>query len=596
MKSHSFFTTLFLGNIVLVGIILGFGFWKITSDMNHYASELSLHYQQNFLTLVKNGLENSWNNSDKLIKHYCNNYSKIQELRLTIIAPNGIVLGDSEFPTEKMTPHNTISHPEIINALKGYQTTSIRLSKTKQIKYRYIAEPVYHNNKIVAIARVALPAENLKTEQQNIFNNLLTGFILMLFAAIIISIFLSWSWYKPLQIINNATKYINKGNYEPIPQVATSRELIQLVNTINQMQKNTTQQLNTISKQQKQLQIILQNLPNAVIAINSNDQAIYCNKTATQMFKLNELNKPIPIQSLLRFPNILNAYYQNNINTKSESINIKINEYKYSLEIKKIKIPLEQNNNDIATLLLFNDITKITEINQMKIDFVANTSHELRTPLATIRATLDNITDGIYNNTPELHNLIKILNRHVKRLESLTDDLLVLHNIERNITTEQINKITIKKQKKQLISLFNTKITEKKIKLLIKSNNINKPFLINKKLLNLILQNLLDNAIKFTQIGGRVQLSFTFENDNSIIITCTDNGCGIPKDEQIRIFERFYRSKKRNNNHTKGTGLGLAIVKHATEQLNGTISLKSSQNKGSTFKIKIPIKQNIINT
>jgi two-component system phosphate regulon sensor histidine kinase PhoR len=593
MKSHSFFTTLFLGNIVLVGFILCFGFWRITSDMNRYASELSFRFQYNFLTFVKSGLENSWQDSDKLIKHYCNNYSKIQGLRLTIVSLDGRVLGDSEYPAEKMQLHNTESHPEIINALKGKYAESIRLSKTKQIHYRYIAEPIYFNNEIVGVVRVALPASDLAAERQNIFNGLLTGFVLMLFAAVIISTFLSWSWYKPLRIISESASRIAAGKFEPIVQVASSRELIYLVNAINQMQKTVVDQLNTISKQREQLQIILQNLPNAVLAINSEDHVVYCNESANRMFELNELSEPVPVQFLLRYSAVLNFYFQDdNDNSniiRSELINIKINDHKYFLEVEKIKIPLAPNDNGIAVLLLFNDVTAIAETSRMKIDFVANTSHELRTPLATIRATLDNIADGICDDVLEFRGVIEILDRHVKRLELLTYDLLSLHDVECSTTSGRIDETTITEQKNQLESLFSVKVAEKGIQLFIESEFMDKPFLTDAKRLDLVLQNLLDNAIKFTPTGGIVRLSFTFENAGSMVIKCADNGCGIAEDEQSRVFERFYRSKTRNNNRVTGTGLGLAIVKHAVERLNGTITLESSQNQGSTFTIKIPI-------
>jgi signal transduction histidine kinase len=174
-------------------------------------------------------------------------------------------------------------------------------------------------------------------------------------------------------------------------------------------------------------------------------------------------------------------------------------------------------------------------------------------------------------------------------LELLTYDLLSLHDVECGTTSGRTDEITITEQKKQLESLFSVKVAEKGIQLFIESEFMDKPFLTDAKRLDLVLQNLLDNAIKFTPIDGIVRLSFTFENADSMVIKCADNGCGIAEDEQSRVFERFYRSKTRNNNHVAGTGLGLAIVKHAVERLNGTLTLESSQNQGSTFTIKIPI-------
>ncbi|MDR2642428.1 MAG: hypothetical protein LBC74_06500 [Planctomycetaceae bacterium] len=593
MKSHSFFTALFLGNIILIAFILVFGFWRITSDMNRRASELSLRFQYNFLSHIKGELEKSWQDADKLIKDYCNTYSKIFGLRLTVVAFDGRVLGDSEYPAYKMQLHNTERHPEIIEALAGKYAESIRLSRTKQIRYRYVAAPIYFGGEIVGVVRIALPVSDLAAERRNIFYEVLTGFILMLFAAVILSMFLSWIWYKPLRVISESASRIATGKFEPITQVTSSRELIFLVNAINQMQKTVVDQLETISKQREQLHVILQNLPNAVFAINSADHIVYYNASAKRMFELGELIEPVSIQFLLRYSAVLNFYFQGDDNNsgmiRSELINIKMGERKYSLETEKIRVTVDPDGNGIAVLLLFNDVTAIAEASRMKADFVANTSHELRTPLATIRATLDNVADGVCDNVSEFRSIIEILDRHVKRLEVLTYDLLSLHDVECGAVSGRTDKTTVNEQKNQLESLFSVKVAEKGIQLFIESEFMDKPFLTDVKRLELVLQNLVDNSIKFTFSGGVVRLTFTFEGTESLEIKCMDNGCGIAEDEQSRVFERFYRAKTRNGVRVAGTGLGLAIVKHAVERLNGTLTLESLPNQGSTFTIKIPI-------
>ncbi|MDR2761648.1 MAG: PAS domain-containing protein [Planctomycetaceae bacterium] len=598
MKSYSFFTTLFLGNIILIGFILGFGFWLITSDMNRQSSELSLRFQRNFLSLVKGGLEASWDDSEntrQLISQYCNSFSKGTGLRLTVVSLDGRALGDSEYPADKMQLHNTESHPEIIKALSGKYAESIRFSRTKQIRYRYIAEPIYYRGEVAGVVRVALPVSDLTAVRRNIFYGVSTGFVLMLFASIILSTFLSWIWYKPLRVISESAVRIAAGRFEPITQITASRELMHLINVINQMQKMVVGQLETISKQGERLQVILQNLPDAVFAINSSDQVVYYNESAKRIFELDELNEPISIQFLLRYSSILNFYFNEGENISktisSELINIKINERKRSFELEKISVPSDADYNGIAVLLLFNDITTITETNRMKADFVANTSHELRTPLATIRATLDNAADGICDDILEFRGIIGILDRHVKRLEILTDDLLSLHDVECGDIAGRIEETTAKEQKDKLETLFANKVSEKGIRLFVESEFIDKIFLTDVKRLELALQNLVDNAIKFTALGGVVRLTFAFDREEHdwLTIQCEDNGCGISEDEQPRVFERFYRAKTRNGIRVAGTGLGLAIVKHAVERLGGTITLKSILNQGSVFTVKIPI-------
>jgi two-component system phosphate regulon sensor histidine kinase PhoR len=602
MKFPNFFTTLLWGNLLLIGLILGFGFWHITHEVNRHTEKFSKQFQQQLLLMVRNELEESWADAGKIIEQYCRSYSKIPEFRLTIVDAEGNVLGDSEYPAEKMERHHTEQHPEIRNALTGQQSESVRFSQTKRIHYRYIAAPVQFEGNIVAIVRVAFPVADLVRDQRNVFYTVSTGFVLMLFATVVLSVFLSWIWYKPLRLISSSAQKIAEGNFEPITELPVSRELVQLVDAINRMRNTVASQLETISRQQERLQTILCYLPDAVFALNSSDQVIYYNESAKAMFELPPPTNPVPIQHLLRYTPILDFYFQEQKKETEivtpERINLKFRDKKRSLELEKINISDENDRNEIAILLIINDLTAIIETNRMKTDFVANTSHELRTPLTTIRAALDNIADGICDAPEMFKAVFEILDRHVLRLEALTDDLLSLHNAEQESSPVRLETTTINEQKKWIEDLFHPKTVEKGIELMIepiiKPNApeyymLTRPFLIDTKRLCLVLQNLVDNAVKFTPENGKVHLIFSFENERTLVVQCQDTGCGIASEEQSRIFERFYRIKPRNGIRVSGTGLGLAIVKHAVERLGGIITLVSQPGQGSTFTVQIPI-------
>ncbi|MDR2704243.1 MAG: HAMP domain-containing protein [Planctomycetaceae bacterium] len=598
MKFPSFFTTLLWGNLLLIGLILGLGFWHITREVNRHTEEFSKQFQQHLLLMVRGELEESWADAGKIIEQYCRSYSKIPEFRLTIVDAEGKVLGDSEYPAEKMERHHTEQHPEIHNALTGQQSESLRFSQTKRIHYRYIAAPVRVEGNIVAVVRVAFPVTDLVKDQRNVFNTISTGFVFMLFTAVVLSVFLSWIWYKPLRLISSSAQKIAEGNFEPITELPVSRELVQLVDAINRMRNTVASQLETISRQQERLQTILCHLPDAVFALNSSDQVVYYNESAKAMFELPAPTNPVPIQRLLRYTPVLDFYFQEQkkepATVTPERIDLKFRDKKHSLELEKINISDKNDRNEIAILLIINDLTEIIETNRMKTDFVANTSHELRTPLATIRAALDNIADGVCDAPEMFKAVFDILDRHVSRLEALTDDLLSLHNAEQESSPARLETTTINEQKQWIEDLFQPKTLEKGIELIIEPNTsedsiLTRPFLIDTKRLGLVLQNLVDNAVKFTPENSKIHLIFSFENEQMLVVQCKDTGCGIALEEQSRIFERFYRIKPRNGIRVPGTGLGLAIVKHAVERLGGTITLVSQPGFGSTFTVQIPI-------
>ncbi|MDR0703717.1 MAG: HAMP domain-containing protein [Planctomycetaceae bacterium] len=598
MKFPNFFTTLLWGNLLLIGLILGFGFWHITHEVNRHTEKFSKQFQQQLLLMVRDKLEESWTDAGKIIEQYCRSYSKIPEFRLTIVDTEGNVLGDSEYPAEKMERHHTEQHPEIHNALTGQQSESLRFSQTKRIHYRYIAAPVRFKGNIVAVVRVAFPVANLVEDQRNVFYAVSTGFMLMLFAAVVLSMFLSWLWYKPLRLISSSAQKIAEGNFEPITELSTSRELVQLVDAINRMRNTVASQLETISRQQERLQTILCHLPDAVFALNSSDQVVYYNESAKAMFELPPPANPVPIQHLLRYASVLDFYFQEQKKEPAivtpERIDLKFRDKKRSLELEKINISGENDSNEIAILLIINDLTAMMETNRMKTNFVANTSHELRTPLTTIRAALDNIADGVCDAPEMFRAVFEILDRHVSRLEALTDDLLSLHNAEQESSPARLETTTINEQKQWIEELFHPKTVEKNMELIIEPNApeqdmLTRPFLIDTKRLGLVLQNLVDNAVKFTPENGKVHLIFSFEEERTLVVQCKDTGCGIASEEQSRIFERFYRIKPRNGIRVSGTGLGLAIVKHAVERLGGTITLVSQPGQGSTFTVQIPV-------
>ncbi|MDR2439813.1 MAG: HAMP domain-containing protein [Planctomycetaceae bacterium] len=594
MKFPSFFTILLCGNLLLIGLILGLGFGYITHEVNQHTTKISKQFQQQLLFMVRDGLEESWHDAPKIIEQYCRSYSKIPEFRLTIVDTEGNVLGDSEYPAEKMERHHTEQHPEIHTALTGQQSESLRFSQTKRIHYRYLAVPVRFEGNIVAVVRVAIPVTDLVKDQRNFFYAVVTGFVLMLFTAIILSVFLSWIWYKPLRLISSSAQRIAEGNFEPILELSVSRELVQLIDAINRMRNTVASQLETISRQRERLQTILRYLPDAVFALNSSDQVVYYNESAKEMFELATPGNPVPIQHLLRYTPILDFYFydqeQDSAIAVPKRVDIKLRERKCSLELEKINISGENDQNEIAILLIINDLTAITETNRMKIDFVANTSHELRTPLTTIRATLDNITDGVCATPEMFQTVFKILDRHVSRLEALTDDLLSLHDVEQESSPTRLEITTINEQKQLLEDLFFPKAVDKGIELIIEPDMPECPFLTDTKRLGLVLQNLVDNAIKFTPEHGNICLAFSFKTEQMLVIQCKDTGCGIALEEQSRIFERFYRIKSGNGIRVPGTGLGLAIVKHAVERLGGTLTLVSQPGQGCTFTVQIPIK------
>lgn len=594
MKSHRFFTLLLCGNLLLITTILGAGAWWTFREMDRQTNENSRRYQGRLLSMVRDGLEEAWPNADPIIGHYCRSYSRRPELRLTVVDREGRVLGDSEYPHERMGDHNNDNHPEFARALLGNTSESIRQSRTKKIRYRYAATPIRYEDRIVGAVRVAVPDSDLKEDRRRLFLGITACFTLMLSIAAVFSLFLSWLCSKPIKTISRSARQIADGNLGPIPQVSGSSEMLDLHEALDTMRRTVSRQLDTITWQRERLQLMLRYLPDAVFALDSQDRIVYYNESAERLFHLEPFAVSHSIQHVLRFPDLLDFYFRKRENTtrhedRPANLEITLDDRRRTLEVKLIEVLDTREDEDITMLLVVNDLTDTLRTERMKADFVANTSHELRTPLTAIRMTLENALDGLYPVTshPEV---FEMLDRGVRRLEALTDDLLDLHGVEDASTPARTETTTLERQKREIEDSFRQNALEKNIDF---SVELPEPetgtFRVDTKRLGLVLQNLVDNALKFTDSGGHVRLRFSFLEKDLLEIRCEDDGCGISVEEQDRVFERFYRVKRKDGNRLRGTGLGLSIVRHSVERLGASLALSGRPGGGSVFTVRVPV-------
>jgi two-component system phosphate regulon sensor histidine kinase PhoR len=497
-----------------------------------------------------------------------------------------------------MEPHNTQDRPEVIAALSGLHGRSVRTSKTLNVVYRYFAEPVWHDGEVVAVVRVAFPVSDSMGIQRRVLSDVLYGFVSLLFIAVVLSVLLGWIWRRPLARINRIARNISHGDLSDIPPVSGPLEMNELATNIDRMRKMVVSQLATITQQQERFRIILHHLPDAVFALNHADEVLYCNESAKKLFRIDSMNRTQHLQQLIRQVNILDFYFRESKRLRIASADVTMERLelewqgqKRVLDLELLSVPGTAGADEITVLLVISDVTVQLRTSQMKVDFVANASHELRTPLATIRAALDNINDGVYDDAESLHTVLQILNRHVARLEALIEDLLSLHSVDDQSTLLRRERTTAEEQQRWLNELFSEKAVERDVFLSFDPGENLPPFMTDNKRLGLILQNLVDNAIKFTPVCGKVNVRFTREGDSQLVIICTDTGCGIAPHEQDRVFERFYQvnASRTGDSRVRGTGLGLAIVKHAVERLNGTVTLNSRLGYGTTMTVRIPV-------
>jgi len=434
---RGFFISLLFGNLLLVAVVLCAGFLVIVRTIEHRASHLTERFQEQLLVMVQSNLQEAWPNVEELIDQYCERYFKELDSRLTIIDAFGHVLGDSETTADRMILRLPPDRPEIAAAMSGKRGEDTRLSSTVNIAYRYLAEPVIKDGEVVAVVRVATPVAKILEDRRMFVHGVWISFVLMLFMATLLSLLLSWLWYKPIRLLNSEARRLADGDLEPSAPVESPLEMAQLSQSLETMRRTVSGQLETITRQRESLQTILRYLPDAIFAMNQSAEVIYFNAAAKKLFRIESATERPFLQGLVRNAAIVEWYLEcrrtshlaGTLGSKIERKEIDLFGRKHFLELEFVETE-NGSKKDAACLLIVSDLTEMVRAGKMKADFVANASHELRTPLAAIRAALDNLSEDVYDDKDMLDKIIQIVDRHVSRLAALIEDLLALHGVE----------------------------------------------------------------------------------------------------------------------------------------------------------------------
>ena len=257
------------------------------------------------------------------------------------------------------------------------------------------------------------------------------------------------------------------------------------------------------------------------------------------------------------------------------------------VEISAVPI---KDDSDLTTgaVVLFHDITQLKQTDKVRRDFVANVSHELRTPLSILRGYIETLLDNPQTSDKELSRILRVMERHSKRLGLLVDDLLTLAHLESRSAGLQFSAVQLAELFQSVIRDWEKKLAEKQLKVVVDLSPDARTIRADETRLHEVLYNLLDNALKYSRENGEIRLR-AVQRGPEIVLSVTDNGIGISKDDLPRIFERFYRVDKARSRELGGTGLGLAIVKHIAQLHGGRVEAESDLGKGTTIRVSLPV-------
>ncbi len=507
--------------------------------------------------------------------------------RITVILPSGKVVGDSEEAPENMNNH--ADRFEVAEALLGNVGTSNRYSSTLRQDMMYLAIPLEKNNEVIAVLRTSIPITSIYDELKSIQIQIGFGYLLIALLAAGVSLFVSKRISRPIEEMKKGAEQFARGDLAYRMPVPDTEEMRGLAEAMNQMAAQLDDRIKTAIKQRNELEAVLSSMEEGVIAIDRDEKIISINQAAARMFKSNPSDlEQLSIQEVIRnteLQKIVKSALGSGDHTEGDIVLYQDEESILNVQTASL---IDENERFIGILIVLNDVTRLRRLENMRKEFVSNVSHEIKTPLTAIKGFVETLSCGAMENPDKAKRFLNIIEKHVNRLVAIIEDLMRLSVIEQKDKNEDIKleKGKIRSVIKTAIQVCQAKAEAKKIKVnLICPEYISAG--IDPPLLEQAAVNLLDNAIKYSEAGGLIQIE-AITTDTEVCISFKDYGIGIPKEHLPRLFERFYRVDKARSRKLGGTGLGLAIVKHIIQTHGGNVTVESNPGKGSNFVIHLP--------
>ncbi|MBS3733660.1 MAG: HAMP domain-containing protein [Phycisphaerae bacterium] len=601
MRRHSFFLRLFAGNLLLVVVIISVSFAVSYGYLNRRHVQRDTHDQRRIARMMGTLFERRWpadappRRED--VQPLCRDLMGMTDLRLTVMAgPDGVVLGDSEADPADMEPHVTADRPEVLAAMKGKLGQATRSSETLGVQFRYVAVPVERDGRVIGVVRVAKPVTDIARGQDFVQNVLLWAALTAAAVAVLLGLLISWLWYAPLRRIAHAARKIASGNLRHRAHMRGPRELSDLATALNEMRSSLATQMRLAARGQKNLQDVVSHIEDGIVALDAERNIVFMNHAAIDLLAPGARNVVgRNVQSVIRHVEVIDAINAAEGDGRlTRQVELDRGETHLNLDLYIADVS-EGHREGICLLLTAHDVTEITRTARVKAEFVANASHELRTPLATIKATAESLAAVGPSDHQAMQKFIAMLTRHVQRLENLTNDLLDLQRLEQSRGKLRLGEIALGDLAAWIRATFAPTARDndgRGVTLTVRPEPSEHAVRSDRKLVELILQNLLDNALKFTPAGGTVTCSLRANGDGAIL-EVADTGCGIPPEIRERVFERFFQAdpSRSGAEARRGTGLGLAIVKHAAEQLGARVELHSRPGEGTTVTVFVPSRE-----
>ncbi len=422
------------------------------------------------------------------------------------------------------------------------------------------------------------------------FYGLLLGVGLAGALALVLSYFFSRKFTQPLGEIIAEAQAMSQGDFSRKVWLDSPEELSQLAQALNLMGSQLEKNIHKLTQERNAREAILASMVEGVLAIDQEERILTVNQAARRMLNLAEgelTGKPLAEVVRTSALQVFLRQVLNSQETKRAEFTLS-NPRECFLDVNGA--PLQNSQGDkIGALAVLNDVSILQRLNEVRKKFVADVSHELKTPITTIQGFVETLHDGALEDTRQAKHFLEIIARHTQRLNAIVEDLLALSRLEAEEQIVSLYPVQLIPVIEKSLANYQAAAREKELEMVFRPPDKAIQLMSSEELLERALNNLLDNAIKYSPNKGEIEVACQIEN-NLLTISVRDYGIGIPEKDLAHLFKRFYRVDKARSRQMGGTGLGLAIVKHIALTHNGRVEVSSKLNQGSVFSLHLPLK------
>jgi two-component system phosphate regulon sensor histidine kinase PhoR len=483
---------------------------------------------------------------------------------VTLIGPDGRVVADSDVPTSELPKvQNHADRPEVQAALSGRIGRVSRRSATVGRRLLYLAIPATSQGG--GVVRLAADLSEVERAVTDLRRTLVVAGGIGVVAAVGFALALAHLMVRPLRRLSDAVAAIASGQLERRVSWRTRDEVGRIADSINRIAEELRERLDEATAEKERLGAVLAGMVE-----------VLANPRLREFFAVpGSVEGRLPLE-VIRRADVDEALREAGSGAPVVREIEEVGPRGVTLQVHAIGFPAHGER--LGTVAVFHDTTELGRLEAMRREFVANVSHELKTPLTAIRGYAETLAAG--GVSPEQQRtFLDVILRHGKRLGALIEDILQLSRIESRKLDLEMAPVDVAALARGVLADLEARLVEKKLSASVETRG-DPQAMADARSLEQILLNLLDNAIKYTEAGGAITVRVDGAGPR-LRVTVEDTGLGIPRADQDRIFERFYRVDRARSREQGGTGLGLSIVKHLVHANGGNVFLESQVGKGT---------------